>query len=196
MRLALAALALALPIPALAGGLGLMATGGGHSDRVYYYTYDDLTESYTQQEPMDYMGLDFGGGIEAVLGDRDNRVLGVFRAYYIQDAPQKEPEATGGETLVYNIRSEPRPVGMVNAGVQFGVLGDPANLQFIIVGTLGSGFLTTDWSEFLTAEVGVGGTYMLARNVQLAATVNGGTRYRKLFSPTVNGTLALRYLFD
>lgn len=177
--------------PAHAGGFGVMATMGGHSDRVDSYNYDDASATYTQF--VEYqMNMNTGFGAELVLGDKDNKILGIFRAYYMSDSPQKDP----AEGDIYAIRTTTRPVGVINAGLQWGIVGDPQKLQLVAVTTLGSGFLTTDQTEFIVGEAGIGGTYMLARKMQISANVTGGTRYRKLFYPTVNGYVGVRYLFD
>lgn len=177
--------------PAHAGGIGIMAIAGGHSDRVDSYNYDADADTYSQFTESQ-LNSNYGTGLELVLGDKDNKILGVFRAYYLSDSPQKAP----AEGSIYAIREDSRPIGVINAGLQWGIVGQPDTFQMVIVSTLGSGFLTTDQTEFLTGDVGVGATFMVARKMQLAASVTGGARYRKLFYPTVSGSLGVRYLFD
>lgn len=177
--------------PAHAGGLGIMATMGGHNDRVDSYNYDEESAAYTQFTEYQ-MNPNMGTGLELVLGDKDNKILGIFRAYYLQDSPIKAPS----QGDIYAVRETARPIGVINAGLQWGIIGNPDQLQFVAVTTLGSGFMTTDQTEFIVGEAGVGGTYMIARQLQLAANVTGGARYRKLFYPTVNGYVGVRYLFD
>ncbi len=176
-----------------AGGIGLVGTGGFHYDRLYYYKQNALGE-YDQQPPVDQMNSDFGGGLEVILGDKDNKVLGMFRVYYLQDAAQSDPADASEYT--FNIRKDPRPVGMIDAGLSFGVLGEPDKLQGTIVGYIGSGFFTSDQTEFIQAQVGVGGTYMIARHVQASLQVTGGSRYLKRMYPIAQGTGSIRYLFD
>jgi hypothetical protein len=182
-----------LPLPALAGGFGIVGTGGMHGDRLYYYAPDAQGE-LVQQEPLDQLNANFGGGLELVLGDRDKKILGVFRGYYLQDTPQRvEDEMTG---TVYNIRTAPRDIGMITGGLQWGLYGDPTGFQLILTSTIGTGFFTSDFTEFITGELGGGVSYTLQRRYQLHAEVSGGVRYRKSFYPTFNAYLGIRYLFD
>jgi len=194
MRPSLVALALLLPAPALAGGVGLVATGGLHAERVYYYSLDEQTGGFKQQDPVNQVIPNFGGGVELILGDRDDKILGVFRGYYLMDSPQSETPDMKGST--YNIRSAPRDVGMISGGLQWGLVGAPTGLQLTLYTGIGSGFLTNDFTEFLTAEIGVGGTYTIQRRIQVHAELTGGLRYRKRFYHTENLTLGVRYLFD
>lgn len=188
---ALTALCLtAAPLPALAGGLGLFGTAGGHADRVYGYTLEANGE-YTQDAPVTQFNANYGGGIELVLGDKDDKVSGVFRGFYIADAPQ-----TALDTDVSPVRTDGRNIGVATAGLQWGVLGDPGDKQMIVVFNAGAGIVTADLTEFLLVEAGVGGTWMVDRRVQLVGTLTGGTRYRKRFLPTGNATVGVRYLFD
>jgi hypothetical protein len=177
--------------PALAGGIGLVGVGGVHSDRVDSYSYDDALQDYVQENPEHQFNGDYGGGVEVVLGDKDNKVLGIFRGYYLGDAPQSKPEK--GDTFA--IRTEVRPIATLSAGLQWGIVGDASKLQLVVTSTIGSG-ITSDFSDFAMAELGVGGTWMAARKVQVSATIGAGTRYRKIFYPTVNGYAGVRYLFD
>lgn len=178
--------------PALAGGVGIVATGGAHVDRVDSYTCDTTTGDCLQESPEHQFNPNVGTGLEVILGDKDNKVLGIFRGYYLMDSPQKAP-STGN---TYAIRETTRPIGVINAGIQWGLLGNADRLQMTAVTTIGSGFMTEDLTEFLVVEAGVGGTYMAARHLQVALSVTGGTRYRKGFFPTADGYLGVRYLFD
>lgn len=189
--LPLAVLALAAPVPALAGGLGLVTTAGLHGDRVYSYNYD-VNGVATQADPENQMNPNYGLGLEVLLGDKDLKVTGIFRGFYLQDSPLQEP--TNGDTFV--IREEPKDIGVVTAGLQWGVLGDPGALQLTVVGTIGAGVFTENMDGYVTGEAGVGGTWMAARRVQVAASVTGGARYWKRFYPTTNAYAGVRYLFD
>jgi hypothetical protein len=191
LRNVAAALLLSLPVPALAGGLGVNANSGVHFDRVYSYSVDDAG-NFEQLAPETQILPDQQFSIEGVLGDRDNRILGVFSFGYLVDSGQMPPQR--GDA--YNVRRDPRSVGTLSAGLQFGFLGQPDKLQAIAVGSIGSGFLTTDQTEFAFGNAGVGGSWTLARHIQVAATATAGTRYRKRFYPTGNVGLSARYLFD
>lgn len=178
--------------PAFAGGVGLLGTGGMHGDRVYGYTTDPDTGNVKQNVPELQMNANFGTGLDVTLGDRDNRIVGVFRFWYLQDAAQSPPK-TGD---VYAVRTSSRDVGMFSGGLQWGIVGDPTRLQLTAVTLIGSGFLTDDFTEFALGEAGIGGTFNPNRHMQVFAEVTGGIRYRKRVYPTANGTAGIRYLFD
>lgn len=180
-----------LSTPAHAGGIGLVGVGGAHSDRVDSYTWDEAAQEYVQEAPEYQMNSNLGVGGEIILGDKDNKVLGIFRGYYLGDGPQHAPKA--GDTFA--IREELRPMAMLSAGLQWGIVGDASKIQLVATTTIGTG-ITKDFTDFAMTEVGVGGTWMAARKVQVAASVGGGIRYRKLFYPTVTGYAGVRYLFD
>lgn len=177
--------------PAFAGGIGLLGTGGMHGDRVYGYTENEAGD-LKQEAPETQLNANYGGGMELTLGDRDNRIVGIFRFFYLQDGPQSAPKV--GE--VYAVRTTARDIGMFTGGLQWGVVGDPTRAQFTVVSLIGSGFLTRDFTEFAQAEVGVGGTFNPNRHVQVFAEATGGIRYRKRVQPTFNATAGVRYLFD
>lgn len=187
----LALAGLAVSTPAHAGGFGIVTAAGGHVDRIYSYKYDESAAEYDQFVENQF-NANVGTGLEFVLGDKDNKIIGVFRGYYLSDSPQKTPGA--GDTFA--IRETSRSVGMMDAGLSFGFLGDPGNIQMTANVYLGSGFLTTDYTPFIYGEAGVGGTWMAARHVQVVASVAGGSRYRRRFFPTTSGYLGVRYLFD
>lgn len=188
--LALASLTL-YAAPASAGGIGIVTTAGLHGDRVYSYE-EDVNGVATQMDPENQLNPNFGGGLEIVLGDKDLKIMGIFRGYYLQDAPEQEPK----NGPIFNVREIPRDLGVISAGLQWGIIGDPGALQLTAIGTLGAGVFTDDFTQYALAEAGVGGTWMAARRVQVAASVTGGARYRKSFYPTTNAYLGVRYLFD
>ncbi len=175
-----------------AGGFGLLGTGGMHTDRLYYYQENAIGE-YTQMEPVNQLNPNAGGGVELIVGDKDYKINGLFRLYYELDWPVVAPSGD----YTYNLRTdEGRHVGVIDAGLQFGVIGEPEALQGVIVGLIGAGFLTSDQTEFAQAQVGIGGTYTIARHLQFHAEATGGARYRKRLYPLVSGTAGVRYLFD
>jgi hypothetical protein len=178
------------PLPAAAGGIGLITTTGAHADRIYGYTLEANGE-YTQDEPVTQFNGHFGGGLELILGDKDDKVSGVFRGYYLADAPQ-----TALDTDVSPVRTDVRNIGMASAGLQWGVLGSPDTLQMTVVANAGAGVFTSDLTEFMMVEAGVGGTWMAARRVQVVGAATAGARYRKRVYPTMNATVGVRYLFD
>lgn len=203
--LLLAAPLLAAPLPALAGGIGLVTTGGGHLDNVYGYEQNTVTGEWSQKVSETQLGPNFGGGLEVVLGDRDNRTLGVFRVFYLQDAPQQPVDGyvlpAEGATKVSPVRDVPLHNGVITGGLQWGLLGDPTALQLTVVADLGAGLFTEDLTMFITGDAGVGGTWMPDRRIQVAASLTGGgriggVRYRGTLLPTGNAYVGVRYLFD
>lgn len=190
-RLAAACLgASLLAAPAYAGGIGIVGTVGAQTDRVYWYDADDL-----EQHHVNNMLLNYGTGIEVVLGDRDDRIIGVMRGYWMQDAPQQNP-AQGKDDRVANVRDNPRNVGMAIFGLQWGFLGSPDAFQLYANTGLGSGFLTTDHSEFVAGALGVGAQYRLSPNLAVLGDIDYTMRYRKSFSHGAATYVSLRYLFD
>jgi hypothetical protein len=195
---ALAALLIALigPATARAGGVGIVGTGGMFSSPVYYY---DKSNNYAQFKQTQLLA-DYGSGIEFVLGDRDDRISGVFRGFWLQDAPQKDPaehtDFVAPDNVVASVRDTPSNIGAATFGVQWGLLGDPNKYQLVIITAAGSGFLTTDRTEFLMLQGGVGGTIRFDHRVEVFADADYSTRFRKRWSQGFSTYAGVRYLFD
>lgn len=208
MRFAAATFALFLAAPAQAGGVGLLLNGGLHTEDVYFYSkvnsadptveYSDVND-YEQFQLVEFVP-NYGGGLELILGDRDDRILGSFRLYYNQDAPQVDPATVTDEVAPANVvaayREDPHHVGVAYIGLSWGFLGDPANFQFGASGHLGSGFLTTDHTEFLTFDLGPMVSYRFARQTVLFADLVYQGRIRKEVSHGANFFAGIRYMFD
>jgi hypothetical protein len=196
MRPAACLLALLASGPAFAGGIGLIATGGFHGEKVYFYDSSAENRQYSIGETIPSLG----GGIEVLLGDADDRFTGVMRGYYLMDAPQRDPaELTAlvdPADVVGEHREEPRHLGMATVGLQWGFLGDPQGLMAVAVGSFGSGFLTTDHTEFMMLELGGGVSWEFARNLRLYANAEYALRYRKGLSNGMNGYAGVRWFFD
>lgn len=201
MRLATALLGLAISTPAFAGGIGLVGGGGIRSQPVYWYEDGDPNSQVKQVQRLGQMG----GGLEVALGDRDERFLGFFRGYLWREGPEKNPaELTtlytsleeAEEHVVASYRGAPRNVGMFTVGMQAGIIGDPKNVMGTIVADVGSGFLTSDHSEFLQAEAGIGVTWAAARPLHIYANTMYSVRWRKGFMNGINGYAGFRYMFD
>src|SRR5688572_22211937 len=130
MRLVIVAAALLLSSDAFAGGFGLTATGGLRTDRVFFYdsTQEDLEFSQTQ------LSANYGAGVEFLLGDRDDRINGLFRGYWLQDAAQKHPskmvkdgevvhsdvigsDPVSPDNVIANVRDVPKNTGTASFGV-------------------------------------------------------------------------------
>jgi hypothetical protein len=186
---------LCIPV-ASAGGVGLLATGGLHEERAYYYRDDGIQGIDLQRRPT----KGFGG--EAVLGDKDDKVQGMARLYYIQDTPAEDPDLSGEDTDSYQFtfppasEQDPQEIGVLSLGLQWNVWGDPTGFQAVVTSFMGSGFATVDNLEFLLAEVGVGATYTVQDRFQVYVNGAGTTRFRKSFYMGTNAYVGFRYLFD
>src|SRR5262245_13716661 len=88
-RVAAIALALSISGSAFAGGLGILATGGAHTERVYYYSnadedgnpFKDLSD-YTQFHQDQFLP-NLGAGLDLMLGDRDDKIVGDAQLYWM-----------------------------------------------------------------------------------------------------------------
>jgi hypothetical protein len=195
LPLALAGLVLGLvPAEALAGGIGLVTYGGAYSLPVYYYDSDGNQGIDSQQRPT------YGGGVDFLIGDKDDKLVGLARVYMIRDTPPKAPEFEGadGEEYTWPAQEDepPRKVGTLTMGAQWGAFGDPLGTQFVVTGMIGTGFASTDDREFVVAEPGVGVTHTIKDHWQFAANANLGLRYRKRITMGENVVVGVRYLFD
>ena len=216
MRFALTALALLLSVPAQAGGFGVLVTGGAHNEKMWYHsnlvTNPDTGESVVLSDPDQFEKIETGQvlphggtGLELILGDRDDKILGTFRFYYMADLPQANPAPTAedangkkipAENVIAAYRSETRHVGMGMVGLSWGIIGKPDGFQLGASGHVGSGFLTTDHTEFLAVDLGPMMTYKLNRQLQAFADLGWQARFHKGWSQGANVTAGVRYLFD
>jgi hypothetical protein len=202
--------------PASAGGLGVLASAGAHTEQLYFYANADADgnafrdlrdyEQYRINETLP----NFGGGLELVLGDRDDKIVGNCRLYWIVDAAQQAPVAgepytptDGGaarsipaESLVVAFRDQPRHLGLGMVGLSWGVIGKPDGFMISAAGHVGSAFITFDHSEFLAADIGPSFSYRAARQVQVFGDLQYMLRYRKGFGHSANVLVGARYLFD
>jgi hypothetical protein len=195
MRLALTTLALMLSTNAFAGGIGLLATGGMYSDTVHFYDSSKEFQQYQQTQTI----ANYGSGIEFALGDRDDKILGLARWYFLQETPQKDPALSTGlvdpDNVVANWRDTPRNVGMFSVGLQWSFWSRD-KLSLNATAMFGSGFLTTDHTEFFVAEGGGGASYRVARDMDLHLSVQYSLRNRKGLSHGMSSFAGVRYLFD
>lgn len=194
-----------------AGGIGIVGVGGIHQENLYVYDNADVTGPETNQWVVHQMRPSYGFGIQGTLGDRDDRVQGIFRFYYLQDAPassegvaQKAADLAAAEDisvqpdqlLFATPNPDPRQLGMATAGVQWGILPEPGALQIIAVTSIGAGALTADSSEFVLVELGGGATYGITENIQLNAELVYDLRVRKAFYQGAAANVGVRFLFD
>lgn len=198
--------ALATPA-AYAGGIGVLATGGLHQENIYVYDSYDVGNVDTVQTLVYQQRPSYGFGIMGILGDRDDRVQGLMKFYYLADAPptsegvtqaaQDKGAVAGAEGLIYTIpRTETRSLGVATAGVQWGLLPDPGAFQIVANTSLGAGVLTTDSTEFLIADVGVGGLYHLTDTMAVSADLAYNMRIRKSLYHNAAFNVGFRYMFD
>lgn len=184
---------IALAPPAWAGGVGIFGTGGVHGERVYYYE-ENAVGGFDQQEPSQQYNPQLGAGLEIALGDKDNKITGLFRLYWCEEAPQQDP--ADPDKFAFSVRTTPRDIGMIDAGLVFGFLGKPTGFQLGAVGMVGSAFMTSDQTEFLKAQAGLGVSYTILRHVQFHAQTLHGLRYRKSLDYQSDNVIGVRYLFD
>jgi hypothetical protein len=183
--------------PAHAGGIGVIGSGGIQSAKAYYYNLEGDQGVDTQFRPSTSVGG------EAILGDPDDKFIGVVRLYGTWNSPVTNPEVAGacdgttGDLVCPDYDSvEADPVGALTIGVQWGLLGDPRGFQFGVAAMLGSAFATPDNLEYFIGEPGAFVTYTMGERYQLYGNLNASVRYRKEFSIGGNSYVGFRYLFD
>ena len=208
MRTLISALCLLLASNAYAGGFGLLFNGGVHTERVFYYSSHQYGEGepVAYESPSDYEQYEMiqtlpnlGTGLELVLGDRDDRVVGTFRFFYAMDAAQMNPADEAEIQKVHVVaahRENSRHMGIGMVGINWGFIGQPSGLMAGATAHVGSGFLTTDHTEFLTWDIGPTVMYKVARSVQIHADALYQGRFRKGYSHGFTGYAGVRYLFD
>jgi len=196
---ALSASSIAIAPDAHAGGVGVTMGGGFHQERAYYYRDDgDLTQGVDKQLPGN-MGM----GVELLLGDRDDRVLGVVRGYVSRDGALSNPDPKAlGEDMSYDYiypdveAKGAATVGAFAVGMQWGLWGDANGFQVIATTLIGSGFWTLDNLEYAIFQGGMGATYTVNERFQFMGSLDATARYRKRFSLGADVWVSARYLFD
>ena len=195
MRIAMTTMGILLSSNAFAGGVGLLGTGGIYTESVYFY---DSSKEFQQFSQTQTIGT-YGTGLEFSLGDRDDKIMGVARFYWIQETPQTDPAKTTGlvepDNVVANIRDNTKNVGMFSVGLQW-TYWEKEKTRLNLNAMFGSGFLTDDHSEFFFAEAGAGTSYRISRDVDFHVEVQYALRNRKGLKHGVNTYAGIRYLFD
>lgn len=186
---------LAISGPAYAGGIGITGMAATHSEKVYFYDQDSNQYSDIQLRPTT------GFGVEALLGDRDDRLIGLMKAYYMTDFQATESSVDTGNlqgpfTIPLDEDFKYRSVGVFTAGLQWGLWGDPTGLQINLLTSLGAGAITPDSTEFLLAEIGPGIHYVINKKYVVHAEAVYHLRFRKTFSHGGGLTAGVRYYFD
>ncbi|MCB9678865.1 MAG: hypothetical protein H6737_27435 [Alphaproteobacteria bacterium] len=193
--------------PAYAGGIGLIGNAGIHTEKVYFYSDHTVDGGLQIEDEANYEQLlqrqalfNGGGGVEFLLGDRDERIQGVFRLFYNADTPQADPASrttlVAPENVISRHRDTVKHTGMATMGLNWGIVGSPDNFQAGLSVHVGSGFLTNDRTEFLIAQIGPTVNYRVARQVILFGDVQYAARFRKEFSQGTLVTAGVRYMFD
>jgi hypothetical protein len=184
---------------AVAGGIGVITTAGVHQENIYAYDQELVQYPVTQLRP------NLGAGVQGLLGDRDDRIMGYVKMYYMMDSPQvdndisakvkAENEGVEG-TLVYAVREAPRNVGVASVGVQWGLLPNADALQLTAISGIGAGALTIDSSEFILVELGAGAQYALTDQLYLHGELAYQGRYRKAIDHGAGVNIGVRFMFD
>ncbi len=205
--------ALMVATPAHAGGIGLLGVVGARQDRVYYYSSAD-TETFDQDEPVVYDDIEdyeafsqlqnrpfFGGGVELLLGDRDDMFQGSFRFYWNQDAPQLDPSTRTSvvdpDYLVAAYQEDPRNIGVGLIGLNVGIVELASDrLRIGVAAHLGGGFVTLDHTEYFVGSIGPEVTYKVARQVHLFGDVVYQGRVRQVLTNSGGMFVGARYYFD
>jgi hypothetical protein len=178
--------------------------GGTHSENVRFYDGAGSQYLEVQQRPT------WGFGMEAILGDKDYKLLGVMRFSYVSDAPPTDDVSLVGldgyeERLDSEgkdlgpevpVRDDDNEIGEISAGLIWGIWGDPTGLQANVLTSVGAGALTSNSTEYVLFEVAPGLQYTLDDRVQLHVSAGYQVRWRKGLAHGPRAMAGVRYLFD
>lgn len=207
MRTLVLSAALLASADAYAGGIGVLLHGGAHTEKAFFYSNHDpetdtpinVATNYPQFEQTQFVPQ-FGGGFEFILGDRDDRIQGVFRGYYSMDAAQSDPADStteiNSEYVVSEHRTVARHVGMASMGLNWGAIGSTDGFQLGVSAHIGAGALTNDHSEFFQLMVGPTANYRLSNSVIGFADLHYIGRFRKGYSHGTQAMVGMRFMFD
>lgn len=168
---------LTTPTIAEAGSFGLYGKTGLHEGKAYYYRSDGKQGVDSQFRP------NVGTGFEMMLGDKDDRLIGLLRIAWNHDWSLQNPTYTvtndeDGNPYTYTHPDyesvSPRDDGLITVGLQWGVWGEPTGFQVTALTALTSGFWTVDNLEYFSPEVGAGVTYTIADQIQFSWNIDGG----------------------
>lgn len=175
-----------------AGGIGLFTQSGLHQSYAYYYDVYETQGVDSQFLPH------YGVGFEGILGDRDDRLKGIFRISWNQDQPLQDPEVPADGVFYFPNEKEKgtRDDGLISIGLQWGLWGEPTKFEVVATTLLTSGFWTVDSLEYFLIDVGAGVTYSSQENLQFFGIVSFCPRYRKQFTLGGQATVGARFLFD
>jgi len=214
MRLAGSLVALTLSSAAYAGGVGIIATGGFKTENLYYYSsardggsgpsYGNFAD-YDQYKDGQILGS-VGGGLEFVVGDRDDDIIGVFRGYWMMDTVPGNPTKglqqgdegyVQDQALVYSPRTSIRQIGVGTVGLQWNFAGDPDKWRFGATVHAGAGWFTTDNQEFFLLQPGLVFSVRTSRSTQWYVDATYTMRLQTTsISHGMNATTGFRFMFD
>ena len=188
---ALLSLLASLP-SAYAGGLGLFTQAGIHQGYAFYY------DIYGAQGVDSQLLPHYGVGLEGILGDKDDRLKGIFRLSWNQDQPLMAPDlpAEGDYFFPDENTKGARNDGLISIGLQWGLWGEPTEFELIATTLLTSGFWTVDSLEYFVVDVGFGATYSPSTNMQFYGVASFSPRYRKMLAMGGQATIGARMFFD
>ena len=181
---------------ALAGGVGVFGAGGLRQAPAYYYRDDGVQFVDFQNRGASSFGAEF------LLGDRDDKLQGVMRAFGIFDAPVETPEDAKVTSGTYTFEHPDydslttSTTGSATVGLQWSIWGDPSAFQVVATTMMGAGFITRDSTEFAILQPGAGVTYTLDERFQFIGTVNYNARFRKTLSSGGEVLVGFRYMID
>ena len=185
-----------LSADAHAGGLGVFGAAGARQDIAYYYQDDGV-----QGRDAQIKGA-HSTGFEVLLGDRDDNIQGVIRAFGVFDKPVSTPD-TSSVAEEYLPVSHPdydaldtKRTGSATVGLQWKIWGDPSKFQLVATTMMGAGFITTDNTEFAIFQPGFGATYTINERYQLVGSVNYNARFRKTLKSGGEALVGFRYMID
>ena len=205
--------ALVVAAPAHAGGLGLIGAVGARQDKVYFYSSAD-TETMSDDEPILYDNINdyerfsltqnrpfYGGGLELLLGDRDDMFQGSFRFYYQQDAPQLDPanltSLVDPDYVVAAYQEDPRHIGVGMIGLNMGFVEVASDrLRIGATAHIGAGFVTLDHTEYFLGSIGPEVTFKAARQLHIFADIVYQARVRQVLIHSGGGFVGARFFFD
>lgn len=192
---ALVGLAL-LPAEAHAGGVGVFGAAGARQDIAYYYQDDGVQGRDAQIKGAHSVGF------EVLLGDRDDNIQGVIRAFGVFDKPVSDPDVSSVAEEYLPVSHpdygalETKRTGSATVGLQWKLYGDPSKFQVIATTMMGAGFITRDNTEFAIFQPGAGVTYTFSERYQLVGTVNYNARFRKTLKSGGEALVGFRYMID
>ncbi len=195
---------------AYAGGIAPFVIGGFHTESVpYYSTAANGGNGPAFDSPNDYeqyfdvqLNPNLGAGLEFTLGDKDQVLRGVFRAFWFRDFATTDPALTVSnvkpDALVSPYRADARDFIAFSAGLQAAALRAVEDrLHFGPALHVGAGAVGEVKEMYMLIQPGVYTGFQINRNLEVTVEATYGLRIDKSeVSHGVIGAAAFRYLFD